>query len=347
VGTVWFWLVAALLTTYVVLDGFDLGAGAIYPAVARTDRERRTVLKSIGPVWDANEVWLLTAGGSLVLAFPKLYASSFSGFYLPLMAVLWLLILRAVAIEFRNHLEDRVWRPFWDVVFFVASLLLTVFLGAALGNVVRGVPLDAEGYFFSPLWTNFTTRGDRLGILDWFTVSAGVTSMLALAHHGALWVAMKTDAPVRDRAVKTAAWTWPILVVAVALVTVLTFRVQPHVPERLHDEPLGYAFPALALIGLGLSLWMRRRGRDAGAFLGSVVFLAGMLLSVAFGLYPMVLPASNDVAASLTVHNAMGPAHGMRVALFWWIPGMALVAAYTVFIYRGMRGRVDVDREGY
>jgi cytochrome d ubiquinol oxidase subunit II len=347
VATVWFWLVAALLTTYVVLDGFDLGAGAIYPGVARTDRERRTVLRTIGPVWDANEVWLLTAGGSLVLAFPKVYASSFSGFYLPLMAVLWLLILRAVAIEFRNHLEDRVWRPFWDVVFFLASLLLTVFLGAALGNVVRGVPLDADGYFFAPLWTDFTIRGDRLGILDWFTVTAGVASMLALVHHGALWVAMKTEAPIRDRALKAAAWTWPVLVAAVVLVTILTFRVQPHVPERLREEPLGYAFPALALVGLVASLWMRRRGREAGAFLGSVAFLAGMLLSVAFGLYPLVLPAIGDAAASLTVHNAAGSAHGMRVALFWWIPGMVLVAAYTVTIYRGMRGKVDVDRGGY
>jgi len=347
VGTVWFWLVAALLTVYVVLDGFDLGAGAIYPGVARTDQERRAVLKTIGPVWDANEVWLLTAGGSLVLAFPKVYASSFSGFYLPLMAVLWLLILRAVAIEFRNHLEDPVWRPFWDVVFFLASLLLTVFLGAALGNVVRGVPLGTDGYFFSPLWTNFTTRGNRLGILDWFTVSAGVASMLALVHHGALWVAMRTNAPIRDRAVKAAAWIWPLLVVAVVSVTILTFRVQPHVPERLRAEPLGYAFPALALVGLVSSLWMRRRGRDAGAFLGSVAFLAGMLLSVAFGLYPLMLPAVGDAAASLTVHNAAGPVHGMRVALFWWIPGMALVATYTVTIYRGMRGKVEVEEEGY
>jgi len=201
--------------------------------VAREDAERRSVLKSIGPVWDANEVWLLAAGGSLVLAFPKLYASSFSGFYLPLMMVLWLLILRAIAIEFRNHLEDPVWRPFWDVTFCAASLLLTIFLGAALGNVVRGVPLAADGYFFSPLWTTFTTSGDRMGILDWFTVSVGVTSLLALAHHGALWVALKTHDPVSERARRVAGWTWPLLLLAVIVVTVFTFRVQTHVPGRL------------------------------------------------------------------------------------------------------------------
>ncbi|MCG6987211.1 MAG: cytochrome d ubiquinol oxidase subunit II [Gemmatimonadetes bacterium] len=346
-ATVWFWLVAALLTMYVVLDGFDLGAGAIYPMVTRTDGERRAVLKSIGPVWDANEVWLLTAGGSLVLAFPKLYASSFSGFYLPLMAVLWLLILRAIGLEFRNHLQDRVWRPFWDAVFFGASLLLAVFLGAALGNVVRGVPLDANGYFFSPLWTNFTTQGARMGILDWFTVTVGVTSLLALAHHGALWVALKTHDPVRARATKAAAWIWPLLVLAVVVVTVFTFRIQPHVPERLREHPLGYVFPVIAVAGLLASFWLRRRAKELGAFLGSVAFLVGMLLSVSFGLYPLVLPATNDPAASLTVSNAMGPAHGMAVAFWWWIPGMILVTAYTVFIYRGMRGKVSVEGEGY
>ncbi len=340
-ATLWFWLVAALLTMYVVLDGFDLGAGAIFPLVARTDGERRTVLRSIGPVWDANEVWLLTAGGSLVLAFPRLYASSFSGFYLPLMTVLWLLILRAVAIELRGHLDSRVWRPFWDVTFCGASLLLTVFLGAALGNVVRGVSLDAEGWFFAPLWTDFTTSGRRMGILDWFTVTVGLTSTLALVHHGALWVALKTHDPVRARANAVAGWSWPLVLVAVALLTVLTFRVQPHVSQRLRALPVGYVFPLAALSGLGASFALRRRGRELGAFLGSAVFLVGMLLSVSFGLYPLVLPASGGAATSLTIANAAGPAHGMRVALFWWIPGMALVTGYTVFIYRGMRGKIS------
>ncbi len=346
-ATVWFWLVGALLIMYVVLDGFDLGAGALYPLIARTDGERRTVIKSIGPVWDANEVWLLTAGGSLVLAFPKLYASSFSGFYLPLMIVLWLLILRAVGLEFRNHLPDRVWRPFWDIVFFGASLLLTIFLGAALGNVVRGVPLDANGYFFAPLWTNFTIHGERLGILDWFTVTVGVTSMLALAHHGALWVALKTHDPVRQRAVKAAGWLWPLTVLAIVVVTVMTFRIQPHVPARLREYPLGWIFPLIALAGMATSFWMRRAGRELGAFLGSVAFLVGMLLAVAFGLYPVVLPATNGAAVSLTVTNAMGPDHALSVAFWWWIPGMMLVTAYTVLLYRGIRGKVSTEGEGY
>lgn len=345
--TLWFWLVAFLLTGYVVLDGFDLGAGASYLFTARTDRERRTVLQSIGPVWDANEVWLLAAGGSLVLAFPRLYASSFSGFYLPLMIVLWLLILRAVAIEFRSHLEGPVWRPFWDVTFAGASLLLTVVLGAALGNVVRGVPLDADGYFFAPLWTSFTTDGERLGILDWYTVTVGVTSCLALVHHGALWVALKTSERVNSRASRVAALAWPMLVVAVGAVTLLTFRVQPHIPARLGDAPVGWLFPALAGGGLLGSAWMRRGGRELGAFLASCAFLAGMMLSVSFGLFPLLLPATNDPTASLTVQNAAAAPYGLGVALRWWVPGMLLVLAYTSFIYRSMAGKVVVSDEGY
>ena len=153
--TVWFCLVAIMIAMYVVLDGFDLGAGAIHLWVAKDDGERQQVIRSIGPVWDGNEVWLLAAGGTLYFAFPALYASGFSGFYLPLMIVLWLLILRGIAVEFRGQLTSAVWLKFWDVVFSGASLLLAVFYGAALGNVVRGVPLNDQGYFFEALWTNF------------------------------------------------------------------------------------------------------------------------------------------------------------------------------------------------
>src|SRR5437016_11644266 len=152
-GTIWFWLVAIMIAMYVLLDGFDLGAGAIHLLVAKTDEERRQVLASIGPVWDGNEVWLIAGGGTLYFAFPGLYASSFSGFYLPLMIVLWLLMLRGISIEVRNHIDSPVWKPFWDVIFAGASVLLAIDFGAALGNVVRGAPLDVAGDFFLPLWT--------------------------------------------------------------------------------------------------------------------------------------------------------------------------------------------------
>ncbi|MDE3197839.1 MAG: cytochrome d ubiquinol oxidase subunit II, partial [Acidobacteriota bacterium] len=167
--TIWFLIAAVMLTIYVVLDGFDLGVGIIHLFAARTDSERRTTIASIGPVWDGNEVWLLSAGGTLYFAFPGLYAAGFSGFYLALMVVLWLLMLRGIAVEFRNHVNNGVWKSLWDAVFCGASALLAIFYGAALGNVVRGVPLDREGYFFTAFWTDFRT-GPHPGIIDWYTV---------------------------------------------------------------------------------------------------------------------------------------------------------------------------------
>jgi cytochrome d ubiquinol oxidase subunit II len=345
--TLWFYIVAVMVAMYVVLDGFDLGAGALHLWVARSDRERRTVLQSIGPVWDGNEVWLLAGGGALVLAFPRLYASAFSGFYLPLMMVLWLLILRAISIEFRSHLKSPVWRPFWDVTFSVSSLLLTVFLGAALGNVIRGVPLGEDGFFFTPLWTSFGIGQAELGILDWYTVSVGVTSLLALTYHGAMWIVLKTEGPVRARARQAAGAVWPLLLVAMVLVTVFTFSIQPQVSSRMNGNPWAYLFPLLALAGILGSRWATARERELQAFLGSAIFLVGMLVAAVFSLYPVVLPAAGDPGASLTIYNASGPDYAMRVALFWWIPGMILVAIYTTFVYRQMAGKVVMDPGAY
>src|ERR1022692_886914 len=205
--TIWYCLVAVMIAIYVVLDGFDMGAGIVHLFVARTEGERRAVLASIGPVWDGNEVWLLAGGGTLYFAFPGLYASSFSGFYLPLMIVLWLLIFRGISIEFRNHIQSLVWQPFWDAVFAVASALLAIFFGAALGNVVRGAPLDRSGEFFLPLWTDFTA-GKNTGILDWYTILIAVAALLTLAVHGSLWVALKTEGAVEGRARRFAKAVW-------------------------------------------------------------------------------------------------------------------------------------------
>src|SRR6201993_4245741 len=231
--TLWFMIVAVMVAAYVVLDGFDLGAGVIYLGAARTPDERRTIMRAIGPVWDGNEVWLLAAGGTLYFAFPALYASAFSGFYLPLMMVLWLLILRGASIEFRNHIKSAVWDPLWDFLFCASSLLLAVFFGVALGNVVRGVPLDASGYFFEPLWTNFRL-GDDTGILDWYTVLVGVTALLVLMMHGALWVQLKTSAPIRERAGRVASWIWWGVLVFTGLLTMVTFGIQPQVLVNFH-----------------------------------------------------------------------------------------------------------------
>ena len=336
--TIWFCLVAVMIAMYVLLDGFDLGAGAIHFLVAKTREERRQVIATIGPVWDGNEVWLIAAGGVLYFAFPALYASSFSGFYLPLMAVLWLLILRGIAIEFRNHVRSDVWVPLWDFVFFGASLLLAVFYGAALGNVVRGVPLDESGYFFEPLWTNFQL-GEHTGILDWYTILVGVLALLAVMMHGGLWVQLKTAGAVNERAARVAnrAW-WGVLAITV-LVTFITFHVQPQVGENFRTWPAGYVLPFLAVAGLAGVQFELRRKNELHAFLASCLYVLGMLTSVVFGVYPMVLPA-RDPIYSLTVHGAKAGAYGLKVGLVWWISGMILATIYFVYVYRSFAGKV-------
>jgi cytochrome d ubiquinol oxidase subunit II len=342
---VWFWLVAVMIALYVLLDGFDIGVGAVYFFVTRSIEERRQVLSTIGPVWDGNEVWLLAAGGTLYFAFPLLYASAFSGFYLPLMMVLWLLILRGTAIEFRNHIQSPVWIPFWDFVFCSASLLLAIFYGAALGNVVRGVPLDASGYFFEPLWTNFRL-GEQTGILDWFSILVGVEALLALMMHGALWVSLKTSGAVNDRAGKLALSLWWGLVGFTALITAITLHIQPQVSANLKTWPVGYVFPLLAIAGLaGVSFELRRKN-ERNAFLASCAFLLGMLTSVVFGVYPMVLPARN-ILYSLTVQNAKAGSYGLKVGLVWWIIGMMLASGYFVYVYRSFAGKVSRDLDAH
>jgi cytochrome bd ubiquinol oxidase subunit II len=343
--TLWFCLVALMVATYVVLDGYDLGAGIVHLFVARSDDERRLVLKSIGPFWDGNEVWLLAGGGTLYFAFPALYASSFSGFYLPLMMVLWLLMLRGISIEFRSHVDSDVWRPLWDVTFGAASALLAVFFGVALGNVVRGVPLDRTGYFFLPLWTDFGIGG-QLGILDWFTVAVGVAAFLTLTLHGALWVAWKTEAPIERRCRGLALRTWWLTAAMMVVITVLSFRVQPLLAASFSARPWGYVIPAAALAAFaGIRVWAERR--PGTAFLASSAFIAAMLSSAAFGLYPYVLPSRIDSAFGLTITNAAAPAYGLRIGLGWWIPGMALAIVYVVFLYRRFGGKVQVNGEGY
>jgi cytochrome d ubiquinol oxidase subunit II len=342
-GTIWFGLVAIMITMYVLLDGFDLGAGAIHLFVAKIDVERRQVLASIGPVWDGNEVWLLAAGGTLYFAFPALYASGFSGFYLPLTMVLWLLILRGSSIEFRNHVKSAVWDPLWDFLFCASSLLLAVFLGAALGNVVRGVPLDASGYFFEPLWTNFQL-GEETGILDWYTILVGVLALLVLTMHGALWVQLKTSGAVNARANRLAGHLWWGVVALTAIVTAVTFQVQPQVRENFVTWPLGFVLPLLAVAGLAGVAFELRKHDERKAFFASCLYLVGMLTSVVFGVYPMVLPARNPIY-SLTVDGAKAGAYGLKVGLIWWIVGMILAAGYFTFVYRSFAGKVEVETD--
>jgi len=344
-ASLWFWIVGVMVTAYVVLDGFDLGAGAIYLVAAKTDDERRKVLRAIGPVWDGNEVWLLAAGGTLYFAFPQLYASSFSGFYLPLMMVLWLLMLRGIGIELRGHIRNPVWQGLFDVVFSVSSILLAVFLGAALGNVIRGVPLDASHYFFEPLWTNFRL-GPETGILDWYTVLTGVVALVTLTAHGSYYVAIKTDEDLGRRARGIALLCWPLQFFLTCMSLVATYFIRPEVMNNYTKHKIGLLVPILVFVSLAVMLWANPKGKEKLAFVASSLYITGMLVGAAFALYPVVLPA-RDPQYDLTIYNTAAGIHGLSVGLVWWTLGAILAIAYFVFIYRMFRGKVQLGEGHY
>ncbi len=344
-ASLWFCIVAVMVAIYVVLDGFDLGAGAIYLFAAKTNDERRRVLRAIGPVWDGNEVWLLAAGGTLYFAFPQLYASSFSGFYLPLMMVLWLLMLRAVGIEFRSHIENSVWQDFFDVVFSVSSILLAIFFGAALGNVVRGVPLDATGYFFEPLWTNFKLS-KAIGILDWYTVLIGVMALVTLSAHGSYYVALKTDADLGRRARGFALMCWPVQFFLTVSALVATYFIRPDIMANYAKYPVGILVPIVVVASLAVMLWANPTGKEKLAFVASSVYIIFMLVGAAFALYPVVLPA-RDHRYDLTIYNTAAASHGLYVGIVWWTLAAALSLGYFVFLYRMFRGKVQSGEGHY
>ena len=344
--TVWFILVVCMICAYVVLDGFDLGAGVIYLTAARTAPERQSIMRAIGPVWDGNEVWLIAAGGPLYFAFPLLYASSFSGFYLPLMMVLWLLMLRGIGIELRAHMDNPVWRGFFDFVFCGSSVLLTIFFGAALGNVVRGVPLGPDQYFFEPLWTNFRV-GTNNGILDWYTVLAGTIALSTLTVHGALYVVMKTEGELNQRARKIALALWPFQVLLTLAGLVATISIRPAVLGNYKNHVIGFVIPAIVGAALAVTIRAIRKRQEKRAFFASSVYIVGMLAGAAFALYPVVLPASTDPSRNITIYNAAAGRHGLSVGLVWWVLGVVLVLGYFFYVFRMFRGKVRLEGEGY
>jgi cytochrome d ubiquinol oxidase subunit II len=337
--TIWFALVALMLAGYVVLDGFDLGAGALHLVAARTEEERRTVLQAIGPVWDGNEVWLIAAGGTLFYAFPLLYASSFSGFYLALNILLWLLVGRALGIELRMHLANPVWAAFFDGAFSLSSILLILFFGAALGNVMRGVPLGADHYFFVSLWTDFRPS-PQPGILDWYTVLCALATVVAVSMHGALYIILKTEGALNARMRTIVKRLWPALVLLSGVALLATVSVRPQLLDNYRAGPAGWIIPALVAAGLGGIFHFTRTGRERAAFLSSCVYIVATLCGAAFALYPALLPSSGDAANSITIRNAAAGASSLSVGLVWWGIGMMIAIGYFVVVYTLFKGKV-------
>ncbi len=327
----WFVLLGSMLAAYAILDGFDLGAGVLHLWLGRNDRERAMVIDAIGPVWNGNEVWLLAAGGGMVVAFPHLYATSFSGFYLALMLVLWLLLLRGIAIEFRHQVDNPLWHEGWDVVFSAASALLALLFGVAAANVLRGLPFDADGRFV----------GTFAVMLNPFALLGGVFSVAMLALHGANYVALKTEGPVHQRARRAAGVLWWVAVALLALVVGASFVVRPDFTRNFVRWPWLLAAPAIALVAAVLTRRHRRRDDDLRAFVAGAVWIAGLLASVGAGLYPRLLPAlAGSAHAGLDVYNAAAPPKSLEIALGIYLFGMTLVAIYLVNVYRIWRGKV-------
>jgi cytochrome d ubiquinol oxidase subunit II len=345
-GALWFWIVAVMMAMYVVFDGFDLGVGILLPFVARTEDEKQQAIRAIGPVWDGNEVWLLAGGGTLFFAFPLVYASSFSGFYMPLMIVLWLLILRGLSVELRGHFPDLLWRGFFTGLMCCASTLLAIFFGAALANVVRGVSLGPDHYFYLALWTNWRT-GALPGILDWYTVIGGVIALVALALHGALYLVLKTEGDLQRRARVAAEWLWPVVTVLTVLAIPATVLARPDSLHNYHEHPVAFLAPIGVLMSLVAMVLSLRKRWELGAFLASCGYLVAMLCGAAAGLFPVMLPSTNPATESLTIANAMTGEHGLRVGLVWWVFGTLLAAFYFCVVYWLFRGKVARTADGY
>jgi cytochrome d ubiquinol oxidase subunit II len=341
--TLWYCLLVFMLGNYVVLGGTDFGVGMLLPLVARSEAERWQVIRSIRSAWKPNEVWLVASGGTLFLAFPKALAVSFSGFYLALIVVVWLLAFRGLGLELRYHVPDALWRQFWDMTLAISSFLLALFLGTALGNVVRGVPLDDQRSFFEPLWTDFRI-GDQTGILDWYTVLVGLTAVIALAHHGALWLSARVDGAVRARASRLASVLVVLVLVLLAALNLASFAARLEFREALHARPWGLLLPLMALGGFGAVMVLRRRGNDARAYLASCAALYATFATAAVGIFPSILPARNP-ALALSVFEAAAPRADLANTLYWWIPGILLVTGYFAVVHAQMPRRFAAGEE--
>ncbi len=334
--TVWFALVAVLFTGYALLDGFDLGVGAIHLS-ARTDEERRVHLNAIGPVWDGNEVWLLTGGGALFAAFPSVYATVFSGFYLALILVLMALIFRAVSIEVRSKHASPVWRSAWDIAFSVGSGLAALLFGVAMGNLLRGIPLDASREY----------AGSFFDLLNPFSLILGVIALGHSALHGALFAALKTEGEHRTRLSALAAkLSLPVLGAYIAFAVATPF-LAPHLSDRVREHPALAALPLItfaALAAIRGSLNKEKRGRAFGL---SCVAMASTMVLFALLMFPALVRNSADPAASMTAANACSSPKTLNNMLIIALIGMPLVIGYTVFIYRIFHGKVTLNKTSY
>ena len=332
----WYILVGVLFTGYVILDGFDLGVGALH-LFTKTDAERRIMLNSIGPVWDGNEVWLVTGGGALFAAFPMVYATVFSGFYLAFMLLLVALIFRGVAIEFRSKMPMPWWRQMWDIGFSVGSVLSALLIGVAIGNIACGIPLDAEHEF----------AGDFLSLLRPYPLLVGVTTVALFAMHGAIYAVMKTEGELHD---KLRCWAQRCIIAFVVLyvgVSAATFLYAPHMTDILRAHPWLFVIVGLNLLAIANIPRSLRRGSDFSAFLSSCGAMVALMALFGIGMFPNMVLSLPNPEHSLTLVNAASSQKTLAIMLVIAAIGVPLVLTYTISIYRIFRGKVKISPVSY
>ena len=335
--TTWYVLYIAIISGYVILDGFDLGVGMLSPFIAHNDHDRRILLNSIGPVWDGNEVWLVLGGGALFAAFPLVYASLFSGFYLAMMLVLLVLIMRTVAIEFRSKRPEAWWRSLWDWTFTISSFGITILLGVALGNVIRGISLDQQG----------NMNVNLLDLLNPYSITLGLVAVAMLCLHGAIFLTQKAEGALLQRIKNLIPKLLIAFFVLMTVLIVWTLLRSEQFTQNFKDRPWTVVFPVLAFVAI-VSAWrFVRRGAYLSAFLSSATMIALLLGAVACGMYPVMLRSTTNSAYDLTVQNASAAKETLTVMFVIALIGMPFVLLYTAGVYYFFRGKVELDDESY
>ena len=335
-NTIWFILVGVLFTGYAMLDGFDLGIGALH-LFTKDDSERRVMLNSIGPVWDGNEVWPVTGGGALFAAFPNVYATVFSGFYLAFILLLVSLIFRAVAIEFRSKQPMRWWRQTWDIGFSVGSLLSSLLIGVALGNIAWGVPIDDRGEF----------AGTFLDLLKPYPMLVGVTTVALFMMHGAIYGAMKTEGALHDKLRRWAMNSIIFFVICAVTLTMATLLYVPHLSARVRENPWLFSIALVNMLSIANIPREFHHGRDGRAFLSSCAAIITLMALFAINIFPNLVYSLPNSGNSLTIYNASSSPKTLGIMLVIAGIGVPVVIAYTVCIYWIFRGKVKLDRMSY
>ncbi len=338
-NTIWFILIGVLLAGYAVLDGFDLGVGALH-LFTDNDLDRRIMINSIGPVWDGNEVWLVTGGGALFAAFPEVYATAFSGFYIALMLLLVMLIFRAVAIEFRSKRPDPGWRKMWDISFAVSSIVSSILIGVALGNIAMGIPLDADYEF----------AGSFLGLLRPYPILVGLTTVALFMMHGNIYVVMKTEGDLQEKARGWIKYTIGLFMSLYLIVTVWTLiggEDLKHMTDTIYANPWLFVVPAITLLAILNVPRELHHGREGRAFIFSCVSVVGLLALFGIGMFPNLIYSWPNPEHSLNIINAASSQKTLTIMGIIALIGMPIVIAYTISIYWVFRGKVVLDEMSY